>query len=90
MSYSKEDANRLTDFLDKTRDRDLDLTMAPLDTRLAMLRQLMCTLETALKIVHGRHCCEPAAAEPFPGACKIVVEQSLAAINLARRSGLIR
>jgi|HubBroStandDraft_6_1064221.scaffolds.fasta_scaffold5364798_1 hypothetical protein len=57
--------------------------------KLRALSYLVGSLESALKIVRDRYLVDPPASEPFPGAAATVLRQALAAVELARKSGLL-
>lgn len=90
--YTKEEGERiraLSDATDKVISEALvgDVSGASPSMREAALIGLIETLEAGLHIAYGRHYL--GAAEPFEGACKKVMEQSKAAIDLARANNLI-
>lgn len=89
MSYSKDDSRHLTGMIEVAKMKSIDASRMPPEQQINALRSLVKALETGLKIVHERHYAEPPQPEPFPGACKAVVQQGLSSISLARMSGLI-
>lgn len=89
MSYSEDDSNELTKIIARTADLPIDVTTAPPEKQIRMLRTLVLALDNALKIVDEAHYADPPRPEPYPGACSDVVKQSRAAVAIARKTGLI-
>jgi hypothetical protein len=89
MSYGKAQSDELTSIIHDTDAKRIDVTDMPPEQQARALRALVAALETGLHIVMETHYRNGPAREPFPGACKAVVEQGLAGIALARNSGLI-
>ncbi|MET4187670.1 hypothetical protein ABIB86_000381 [Bradyrhizobium sp. JR1.7] len=93
MSYNKEMSESLDATLDAAAERTekfgLSAEDAPAAQKIKTLQSLVKALETGMKIVKARHYQAVPADEPFPGGCKAVVEQGLAGIALARKTGLI-
>jgi hypothetical protein len=89
MSYDENDSEALTGLIDRAAAESIDVSGTPIEMQNKALRAVVKALETGLKIVHEIHYAEARAPEPFPGACKAVVEQGLAGIALARKGGLI-
>ena len=90
--YSKEEADCIRAMSDATDKRIVealvdDVRGAEPALREAALIGLVEALEACLHIAYGHHYLK--RPEPFPGACQKVMEQSKAAIDLARASKLV-
>jgi hypothetical protein len=91
MSEEQNRLKTMADELDGLMDRlpVHDLRGIPAEQALASLQRLIEVLESSLKIIKGRHYKAVPEPEPFPGAVGKTLDQSLAAIALARKSGLL-
>lgn len=87
MTYSKDQSDDLGQMIFTSRSKLIDAANAPPDVKIKALQSLVTTLESAVSIALGRHYAD--VPEPFPGACKEVLRQSLQIVDLARRSKLL-
>ena len=63
------------------------MTAATAEFKLGALQKLVDALDVALKIAIERH--YEGKSEPYPGACRMVMEQSRNAVDVARKTGLM-
>lgn len=64
-----------------------DLRHAPMELKLNVLTSLLSAVDSGLKILNGH--INEGKPEPFEGAMKAVLAQQMAAIELARKLGLL-
>lgn len=64
-----------------------DVRNAAAEIKLTALRSLVQALDSGFKIAYEHYV--EGKAEPYPGACDVVMKQCRAAIAVARRTGLM-
>jgi hypothetical protein len=86
-TYTKDHTEELDAELDRAFANPIGASVASPEKKVVALLALIATMEAALKIAMEHHYSNK--PEPYPGACREVMRQTLHAVEISRRAKLI-